>query len=265
MKNKTLGHFQIFRPDFTYSLLFVVMSSVMFSGMIMAIQFAMSISNLLVLLPMAIQLSAWVICIPLVRTHFSISINPDGIQGPNGIFPFFSIKKSFSWSYIRGIQRKNYFLFTWVEVKGKDQDQKILIPGGLSRYDEFCDLIQTWAPPDNPMHLIFTLGKKYQSNKSDSQKLKEKSINVTLSGLCRRQDSNHQSLPVLTVDLKKGVIQVAQTRTNLNNQFFLEVSVVPGSYILSVQTMDLKGELRIEIKRGYYGGLVVPVKRRVML
>ncbi len=244
----------MYKPNYTYTFIYILIASVMLWGILFVIFSSLSnnVQSLMFLLPLSIYISSWVFCIPLVRIHFAVFVSEDGIRGPNGIIPFFSKKITLPWEQIQSIIIVDYFVLSFVKISHTSRDNNIFIPLGIDHLSEFSNAINKLSPNNSPLRLV------YEKNIDKIGELKF--IPVQLSGCCK--DSHNKIFPLTPLILMKGEILINITKTDMKGDFFLETNLICGEYSLFMKTMDYKGELKIKIERGYYNNLTVILTRK---
>ena len=211
-----------------------------------------AIQTLVTIVPIMIFLSAGLICIPLLRASFSITVSNDGIRGPRGIIPFKSSELSCHWQQIQVVEFECLFsTFVFYKIRNARGDLLLCLPGGCEHYNQFKKILKMVAPPSSPILIIL---------KFDEPAL-TRIVPRVISGMIKIQTSSpyQKILPNLVIELLIGGFCVSSVKTNEKGNFFFETKIPEGECTLRVADKGFKGLQALNVNRAYHGDLVVSV------
>ncbi|MBF0299898.1 MAG: hypothetical protein HQK51_14325, partial [Oligoflexia bacterium] len=207
-----------------------------------------------VLLPLVIFLSSWVICIPLMRSHFSLTISSSGNRGPKGIIPYFSSSGAANFEQMHFLEIESVSsLFIFYKIKNAREEVLLYLPASFDNPKKLKKILLPLAPPSSP---ILALIKFSESSLVDTTRR-------GLSGTVQIKSASNsvQGVANVMVELLRDGIRLSSTKTNNKGSFFIELQIPTGGYILNVASKDYSGRLHININCTHVKDLIIESKR----
>ena len=249
-----------FKPDFKYSLFYWTLALMML--IVMCIIFSkldiFSIRALPIIVPPLLFLSATVICIPLLRASFSITISDDGIHGPRDFVPFYSSSLYTRWPLIHGLEFE-CFLWTFVfyRVKNARGDVLFFLPAGFENHIHFKKYLKQLAPAHSPILLMLKF------NQTQIADLTSRVI----TGMVTLKSHTHSAptVPCIKIQLMIDDLCICTVSTTDKGKFYIETKIPLGDYTLKVAEKGFKGSLPFNVSRAYHGDLLVELKHSLYI
>lgn len=260
--SKSLGtEFIKFKPTITFSLIYIVLCTLSLVALFKAISmFALPaitvIRQLIMMLSWGLQVITWIICTPLVRHFFSVTIDRDGITSLNGLTPINASRATLPWKTIKNVQMKNYLFFTFIVVSDGRQLTNLYIPKDLEDYKKFLMMIKKLAPANNPMRILLQLYKQTHNGNQKNLYSKE----VSLSGRVITKGNKESSF--MSLKLKHGDILINEFKTDMQGKFLIVTQLIPGTYHLIAETLFEYGEVQLQVDGPRVGGIQIEVRRK---
>lgn len=86
----------------------------------------------------------------ILALAYPVEVYSEGIQS----YSLLGKYDYFEWNEINNVRRKNYSGFGYIEFSSVKSNRKLVIPTWLENFNEFSDMVQELAGPENPLSIF---------------------------------------------------------------------------------------------------------------